>query len=84
MTGEKCKRIRSHRTLKYTIGCYTRRIAGLGQEPAFEYGKELLGSIKSLEFKAELSNLLCFKSGCAVSTIISYSIWKHEYWEMKE
>jgi hypothetical protein len=32
-------------------------IASSGQEPACEYGNELLGSIKHLEFKAELSNL---------------------------
>jgi hypothetical protein len=32
-------------------------IAGSGQEPACEYGNELLGSIKHLEFKVELSNL---------------------------
>jgi len=85
------KRIISHRTPKYMIGCHIRKewemwtgIASLGQEPACEYGNELLGSIKSLEFKVELSNLQLFKSDCAVSTIISYNIWKHEYWEMKE
>jgi hypothetical protein len=59
----KSKRIRSHRTAKYMTGCQIRNKNGrCGQEPACEYGNELLGSIKHLEFKFELSNLKLFKT----------------------
>jgi len=49
-------------------------ITSWGQEPACEYGNELLSSIKHLEFKVQLSNLQLFKTDFVQSVTLYHAV----------
>lgn len=52
-------------------------VASSGQEPACEYGKELMDSIKYFEFEVELINLQLFKTDFVLLVTLYHTVFEN-------